>query len=97
MNDIHEGGHPSDDLALRVGVILDLAEADYAYGTGRLVLVVERIGADPIEHRGTKWVFLVGRELRWDGRAGPRRQATVRASAIRGALRPDCWLPARYQ
>lgn len=76
------------------GAVLDLAEADYMYGAGRLALTVEKIGADPKQYRAMEWLFLIGRELYWDGRVGDERYATVRVSAIAGALRPAGWRPA---
>jgi hypothetical protein len=75
------------------GAVLDLAEADYMYGAGRLALKVEKIGADPAQYRALEWLFLIGRELHRDGRVGDERYATVRVSAIDAALRPAEWLP----
>jgi hypothetical protein len=82
-----------EHVRLHPGAVLDLAEADYMYGAGRLALKVEKIGADPAQYRAMEWVFLIGRELHWDGRVGEERYATVRVSAIDDALRPAGWLP----
>lgn len=76
-----------------VGAVLDLAEADYMYGFGRLALKVAQIGADLAAFPQLEWVTLVGRELSWDGTEGQRREVTVRVAAVKNSLRPDAWLP----
>jgi hypothetical protein len=82
-------------LRLRVGAVLDLAEADYLYGLGQLALKVEMIGASVDAFPQLEWVTLVGRELYRDGAEGQRREVTVRVAAIKTALRSDDWRPPR--
>ncbi|MEU4214057.1 hypothetical protein [Actinoplanes sp. NPDC026623] len=82
----------STDLKFGVGAVIELAEADYMYGTGTLALKVEWIGADLNAFPTLEWVILGGRELHPNGLGDPR-ETCARVSAIRDALRPDDWRP----
>ncbi|HEX8346069.1 MAG TPA: hypothetical protein VF657_15220 [Actinoplanes sp.] len=77
---------------LAPGVVLDLAEPDYLYGTGPLRLRL----ATPLDTQRLaqlEWVRLIGDEIRWNGEITPGRDVNVRVSAIRAAIRPAGWLP----
>jgi hypothetical protein len=75
---------------LKVGDVIDVAEADYMYGTGRLIMQVTKIG-QVVQINGADWVDLEGHDLRPDGsRASDRvRHAVVR----RTGLRLRAWSP----
>ncbi|MGI5213019.1 hypothetical protein [Plantactinospora sp. CA-290183] len=68
------------------GDVLRIAESDYCYGVGPLVLRVTRVGVDLGRYPRLEWLSLRGVELRRDGSAGPERQVLVRASALPGAV-----------
>jgi hypothetical protein len=80
---------------IRPGLILDLAEQDYAYGVGRLTLRIETLGADPASFPKLEWVRVVGDEIWWDGSTRPR-DVMVRVAAIAGSLREADGLPPRH-
>jgi hypothetical protein len=52
--------------AIKIGDVIDLADHDYKYGTGRLILRVTRLGNEQSAADGD-WVDLDGLELRPDG------------------------------
>jgi hypothetical protein len=83
----------SGDLRCGPGVVLAIAEEDYCYGVGMLVLRVEEFGAHPSSFPKLEWVRVAGTEVRWDA-DGEWRQVMVRVGAIRGAIRPPTWRPA---
>ncbi len=67
-----------------IGAVVRLAEPDYMYGTGPLILRVTRVGV-PTQLRDGSWVDLEGTELRADGtvfRPEPRH-VLVRLQALR--------------
>jgi hypothetical protein len=68
---------------LNVGDVLRLAERDYRYGTGPLLLRITAIGVTRQESNGL-WLEVRGHEVRWNGEADPReRHALVRLEAAR--------------
>jgi hypothetical protein len=68
-----------------VGKVLRVAEDDYLYGRGRLILRVTAVYNVQIYSSG-RWVFLRGMELRASGSELGERNALVRLSAIRGQM-----------
>lgn len=75
--------------ALRLGDVIDVGDADYRYGTGRLIMRVTTIGS----RRGTTdggWLDLDGLELLPDGtQLGVQpRHACIRVTALRNQRRP---------
>jgi hypothetical protein len=70
--------------ALKLGDVIDVAERDYMYGTGRLVLRLMTIG-DKHRLADGEWLDVDGLELRTDGtQLGPRpRHVLVRLNAVR--------------
>lgn len=59
------------------------AEADYCYGSGALILRIERIDwSNPQERDGETWYDVYGMEMTEDGREIGRRQALVRARRL---------------
>lgn len=72
-------------VALRPGLRLVVAEADYLYGTGPVTLIVG--GVDQIIwHAGEDWVELHGDEMHPGGVTIPR-VISVRVTALRNAVR----------
>lgn len=69
---------------LNVGDIIEVAEQDYKFGTGRLILKITRLVGRHREADG-EWLDLEGLELRTDGTPISRqpRLAAVRMSAAR--------------
>lgn len=59
------------------------AEADYCYGSGPLVMRIERIDwGSPLSRDGDTWYQVVGVEIADDGREIGRRQALVRGRRL---------------
>jgi hypothetical protein len=59
------------------------AEADYCYGSGALILRIERVDwSNPQERDGETWYDVYGMEMTEDGREIGRRQALVRARRL---------------
>lgn len=73
-------------IAPAAGDVLRIAESDYCYGVGPLVLRVTKVGADLERYPRLEWLSLRGVELRRDGSTGPERQVLVRTSALPGAV-----------
>jgi hypothetical protein len=73
---------------IKIGDVIDVAERDYRYGTGRLILRVTTIGSRQSTADGD-WVDLDGLELRPDGtQLGVQpRHAAVRVAALRNQRR----------
>jgi len=69
---------------LKLGDVINVGDADYKYGTGRLILRVTTIG-DRTRSADDEWVDLDGLELRPDGtQLGVQpRHAAVRVAALR--------------
>jgi hypothetical protein len=65
-----------------VGRVLRIAEEDYLYGRGRLIIRVTQVYNVQIYSSGW-WVFLRGMELRDCGAEVRARNALVKLSAIR--------------
>lgn len=61
--------------------VLDLAEEDYRYGTGRLRLRYEKRIIETRMSDGV-WVTVLGVEVRWDGTDGDRRLVAVPADVL---------------
>lgn len=77
----------STPIPVRPGQVLRLAEANYRFGAGSLVL---RVGAvlGVRELDDGSWVVLSGTEVFRDGRDGPiREEVLVRLSALRRRCR----------
>ncbi|MEV6930880.1 hypothetical protein AB0M46_41200 [Dactylosporangium sp. NPDC051485] len=63
----------------RPGTVLHLADADYRYGAGRLVLRVERVDVeDPVTVDGEVWYMVHGVQLGGHGAERGARSALVR-------------------
>jgi hypothetical protein len=59
------------------------AEADYRYGSGSLILRIERVDwSSPQKHDGEVWYQVYGTEMTEDGREVGRRQALVRGRRL---------------
>jgi len=82
------GGRGQVVTDLRVGDVIEVAERDYKYGTGRLMLRVSAIGETRRLADGT-WLDVEGLELRPDGTQVSHRTrwAAVRVGAVR--VRPE--------
>ena len=86
---------------LRLGDVIDVGDADYRYGIGRLILRVTTIGVQRATAAGD-WLDLDGLELRPDGTqlGAQPRHACIRVTALRNqhgytALGPPRLLPDR--
>lgn len=65
------------------GEILVLAEADYLYGAGRLMLRVEHIDrAHPIQYDGEPWFTVRGIEIAANGIDIGERETMVRGKRL---------------
>jgi hypothetical protein len=59
------------------------AEADYCYGSGSLILRIERVDwSNPQKRDGEIWYQVYGMEMTEDGREVGRRQALVRGRRL---------------
>ncbi|GIE98839.1 hypothetical protein [Paractinoplanes rishiriensis] len=77
--------HVVGGVALRPGVCLVIAEADYLYGIGAVTVVVA--GVDRIFwYAGEDWVELHGSQVMTGGATVPRI-ISVRVGALRAAVR----------
>ena len=64
-------------------LVHQFAEADYCYGTGTLMMQVDRIDWDrPVPYEGDAWLEVEGVVIDRTGRPGPRRQVLVRAQRL---------------
>lgn len=63
------------------GEVIEIPEADYAYGVGVLRLRV--ITAHVLHDTEGGWVSVIGREVHWSGREGVPRGVMVRLSFVR--------------
>jgi uncharacterized membrane protein len=78
--------HVVGGVALRAGVRLVVAEADYLYGTGAVTVLVD--GVDRIFwYAGEDWVELHACQVVTDTVTVPRL-ISVRVAALRSAVRP---------
>ncbi len=67
----------------RPGTVLRLAEPDYRYGAGRLLLRVERIDVEePVTIDGEVWYMVHGVQLGGDGAERGTRSALVRGRRL---------------
>lgn len=65
------------------GHVLALAEPDYRYGVGPLLLRVERVDRhNPATYEGEVWFPVEGVQLRTDGAELRRRAVLVRAARL---------------
>jgi hypothetical protein len=62
--------------------VVGLAERDYKYGRGRLVLRVTHLHLESGAWFDGEWMWLDGVEVRWDGTDGPPRRVLVRVRAL---------------
>jgi hypothetical protein len=70
------------DLGIAIGDVIEVAEADYMYGVGRLVLRVAEVDERQAV-AGETWVCLRGDSLRADGSREGERFALVRVRGVR--------------
>ena len=64
--------------------VLVLAEADYLYGAGRLILRVEHIDrSHPIDYDGAQWFPVRGTEIAATGLEMGKRETIVRAKRLK--------------
>ena len=68
-------------MTIKVGDVIRVPAADYAYGLGVLTLRVTEVDPDP--HPNLEWLRVKGTEIRWDGTDGRQRDVLVRVSALR--------------
>lgn len=69
----------------RRGVVLRVAEADYRFGAGPLVLRIEHIDVEhPAEFDGELWYRVRGVSVGWDGADRGRCDVLIRATRIPG-------------
>lgn len=79
----------SAEQPLHVGAVLDLAEQDYCYGEGRLVIRVTRV-VEIMQFDDGSWIAVTGIPLRGDGSAaGRERFALIRMASIGRARPPE--------
>jgi hypothetical protein len=65
------------------GDVLVLAEADYLYGAGRLILRVEQIDrASPITYGSEVWYLVRGTQISWHGDDICSREVFVRGPRL---------------
>lgn len=72
---------PAPRLRITVGSVIRLAEPDYCYGVGELILRVTEIGAIQRD-AGEPWLTLRGIQLRSNGAEVGERSALVRVTAL---------------
>lgn len=70
-----------NDLPVRAGDVLALAEDDYRFGLGVLMIRVTAL-LHLQELPDGPWLYLRGIPIRWDGSEGDPRQVLVRVSAL---------------
>jgi len=78
---------PAMNLPIKVGDIIRIAEADYCYGIGDLLLRVTALPPAKTPDGGD-WVYITGDELAWNGANKGQRQVLVRVSALFRERRP---------
>lgn len=84
-------------LKFGVGAVLELAEADYKYGTGHLAIRLTGVKVDPRLLPATEeFVEVQGVDLYPETEAAQPRYVAIRVSAIPGALRQPGWRPPHY-
>jgi hypothetical protein len=54
-------------VAIRIGDVIELPEDSYKYGKGPIKLRVAKIRRDLLAVYDSKWVWLEGNEILWDG------------------------------
>jgi hypothetical protein len=81
------------DVPIGEGSILALAESDYCYGYGPLVVLVESLGADPSSFHRLEWVRVCGREVLPSGDNGREIDVLARVAALESAVRPQTFRP----
>jgi hypothetical protein len=65
------------------GEVLVLAEADYLYGAGRLILRVEHLDrSHPVEYDGEPWLPVSGTEIAANGIEIGTRETLIRAKRL---------------
>jgi hypothetical protein len=78
---------PPSAPSVQVGDVLRLAEEDYKYGSGLLILRVTAVLDAMILNDGP-WIALRGVQIRYDHTDSPERPALVRYLALPSARRP---------
>jgi hypothetical protein len=73
---------------------LAIAQADYLYGDGMALLIVQSIAVDQRLLPSLEWVLIHGQRLRPDGAVIGPFSPMVRTSALAAAVRPTGWLPS---
>jgi hypothetical protein len=84
-------GTPDNRALVRPGDLIRIAESDYCFGNGELLMrvtVVPTLANLP----GLEWVELVGVPIGHQGRESAPRAALIRVAALR---RPGRLIPAR--
>ena len=76
------------------GTTLAVAEADYCYGTGTALLIMQCLPVDPRLLSSMEWVRLDCLRLRDDGSVLGAVSPLVRIRALAAAVRPVGWLPS---
>lgn len=71
---------------MRVPFLAEIAEGDYMYGEGPLLLIVRQVGGEGLVD-GEVWVEVDGLEVSWDRRRTPRRAVVRRRVLEREANR----------
>jgi hypothetical protein len=70
--------------AIEAGTVLEVAEADFLYGEGRLRIRVD----EPVQlHPSQEWATVIGTRVWSTGREVGKLRVLVRVAAIREALR----------
>jgi hypothetical protein len=64
------------------GDLLQIAEADYCYGVGTLVIRVIEVAAPSPVLLGATWSFVKGMEVAWNGQDKRVRTVLVRNTAL---------------
>jgi hypothetical protein len=68
---------------VRVGDVIDVPEADYCYGRGRLRMRVTAVEQNAVPVEQLEWVRLCGVPIYERGNEGDEREALVRVAALR--------------
>lgn len=85
--------NPNEVPRITPGMTLAVEEADYLYGAGMVLLIVQSISVDLRRLPNMKWVRLDCLRLRADGSVEDEFSPLVRRTALAAAVRPTGWLP----
>lgn len=59
-------------MAVRIGDVIALPENSYKYGRGPIKLRVTKVNRELLAAYESKWVWLTGHEINWDGSENPQ-------------------------